>query len=311
MKYLPLLFLLTVLFSSCTEEAETADAYGNFEATVTTVSSQANGRLQYLRAEEGETLEAGALVSLVDTTSLHLQRLQLVAQVKSFGKKLQSAAPDIAVIEDQKRNLIRERDRTKRLVEAKAATSRQLDELNGQIEVLDQQVTAARSRVGTVNRNVLSNRDPLVAQIDVISDQIAKAYVYNPLEGTVLTKLAEPSEIVGMGSPLYRLARLDTLTLRAYAGSVPLQRAQIGQSVEVRIDAGAEAYESLTGVITWISDQAEFTPKTIQTKEERTNLVYAIKVAVANPGRKLKLGMPAEVNFGGANAGASEETKEQ
>jgi HlyD family secretion protein len=181
--------------------------------------------------------------------------------------------------------------------------------------VVDQQIKAARSRVGTANQNVLSGRDPLVAQLDVLADQIAKAYVYNPISGTVLTKLAEPSEIVGMGSPLYRVAGLDTLTLRAYAGSVPLQRARVGQTVEVLIDAGAENYARLTGTVTWIADQAEFTPKTIQTKEERVNLVYALKVAVPNPERRLKLGMPAEVNFGGkeqgADAGAVAKTREQ
>jgi HlyD family secretion protein len=297
MKYFLLLTFPLLLFA-CEEEATRSDAYGNFEATVTMVSAQANGRLLYLNIEEGQAVTAGSLVGLVDTTSLHLQRLKLHAEINSFEKKLQTAEPDIRIFEDQKRNLIRERDRTERLVAAKAATSKQFDDLNGQLEVLDQQIAAARSRVGTTNKNVLSSRDPLVAQLDVLADQIAKAYVLNPVSGTVLTKLAEPSEIVRMSSPLYRVARLDTLVLRAYAGSIPLQRAKVGQTVEVLIDAGAENYERLAGTISWIADQAEFTPKTIQTKEERVNLVYAIKIAVPNPERKLKLGMPAEVVFG-------------
>jgi HlyD family secretion protein len=310
MKYSSFLFLLLAL-SACTEEIPLADAYGNFEATSTTVSAEANGRLLYLSIEEGEVVPPGKLIGLVDTTQMHLQRRQLEAQLSTFGKQVKTAAPDIAVLEDQKRNLIRERDRTKRLVAAKAATSRQLDELNGQIGVIDHQTTAAQSKLPEVNRGILSGNDPTRAQLEVIDNQIAKAYIYNPIGGTVMTKLAESSEIVGMGSPLYRIANIDTLTLRAYAGSVQLQRASIGQEVDVLIDAGADAYDQLSGTITWISDRAEFTPKTIQTKKERTNLVYAIKIAVANPDGRLKLGMPAEVNFGGEDAGAMTKTEEQ
>ncbi|OAV44047.1 HlyD family secretion protein [Lewinella sp. 4G2] len=304
-----LLFLLS--FTACTEEEVRSDAYGNFEAITTTVSAEANGRLLQLDVEEGQLLPAGKLIGLVDTTQLHLQRVQLQAQLRTFGKQVRTAAPDIAIYEDQKRNLIRERDRTKKLIAAKAATSRQLDELNGQIEVVNRQIAAARAKTSEANRAVLSGRGPVAAQIDVLTNQINKAYVRNPIRGTVMTKMAETSEIVGVGSPLYRIANADTLILRAYAGSVQLQRARIGQEVEVLIDAGAEAYDRLTGTISWIADRAEFTPKTIQTKEERTNLVYAIKVAVPNPVGRLKLGMPAEVNFGGADAGAGEETKKR
>ena len=201
MKY-PSLLLLLFALSACNETAPLADAYGNFEATSTTVSAQANGQLLYINVAEGEVIPAGKLIGLVDTTQLHLQRLQLEAQLRTFGKQVRTAAPDIAVYEDQKRNLIRERDRTKRLVDAKAATSRQLDELNGQIEVIDQQIAAAQSKANEANRGILSGKDPIQAQIGVIDNQIAKAYIYNPVAGTVMTKLAESSEIVGMGSPL-------------------------------------------------------------------------------------------------------------
>ncbi|MEM9261758.1 MAG: HlyD family secretion protein, partial [Bacteroidota bacterium] len=213
MKHTLLLSLFFLLFA-CSEDLPLADAYGNFEATVTTVSAEANGKLLWLDVTEGQSVAPNTFVGLVDTTALHLQRLQLQAQINSFGKQLQTAQPDIQVFEDQKRNLIRERDRTKRLVAAKAATSRQLDDLNGQLEVLEQQMAAARSRTSIANRGILAGRDPLVAQLDVISDQISKAYIYHPVAGTVLTKLAEPAEIVGIGSPLYRVASLDTLILR-------------------------------------------------------------------------------------------------
>ncbi|MBC6995093.1 HlyD family efflux transporter periplasmic adaptor subunit [Neolewinella lacunae] len=308
MKY-PVLFFLSLAVSGCAEEAIRSDAYGNFEATTTTIGAEASGRLLQFNLAEGQELRPGQIVGLVDTTQLHLQRQQLEAQLGTFGSQVRSPDADIAVYEDQKSNLIRERDRTKRLVDAKAATPKQLDELNGQIEVINQQIVAARSRTNEANRGLLAGRAPVRAQLDLVAEQIAKAYVRNPVRGTVLTKLAEADEIVGIGSPLYRIADMDTLTLRAYAGSVQLQRARLGQRVTVLIDAGETGYDTLPGTISWISERAEFTPKTIQTKEERTNLVYALKVAVANPDGRLKLGMPAEVNFGGADAGAGEKQR--
>jgi len=307
----PTLFLLLLCFSACDEEAARSDAYGTFETTTTTVSAEANGRLIYLKMEEGQVLPAGQLVAMVDTTQLHLQRRQLEAQLGTFNKKVRTATSDIAIYEDQKHNLIRERDRTKKLVAAKAATSRQLDELNGQIEVIDRQIAAASNKTNEANRSVMAGKEPVRAQIEIINHQIAKAYIRNPVRGTVMTKLAESSEIVSIGSPLYRIANIDTLTLRAYAGSIQLQRASIGQQVDVLIDVGADAYDQLRGTISWISDRAEFTPKTIQTKEERVNLVYALKITVPNPDGRLKLGMPAEVNFRGEDAGAMTKTSER
>ena len=305
-----ILYLCPLLLTiGCVPDEVRSDAYGNFEATVTTVSAETGGRLLYLRVEEGQRIAAGADVALVDTTELDLQRRQLRAQIGSVSKQTRTADPSVRVLEDQRRNLVRERDRTRRLVEAKAATTRQLDDLNGQIEVIDQQIRATRRETAVANRGILANRDPLVAQIDLLDDKVARATVINPVTGTVLTKMAEPAEFVGPGTPLYRIGSLDTLVLRAYAGATQLQRAAVGSRVDVMIDDGAAGFDTLSGTITWIADQAEFTPKTIQTKEERVSLVYAIKVAVPNPDGRLKLGMPAEVNFGGAAAGAGEETK--
>lgn len=288
---------IITLLASCRLDREPADAYGNFEATITTVSAEANGQLRFLRVEEGQTLKEGALVGLVDTTQLHLQKQQTLASIRSLGRKLKDARPDIQVLEDQKRNLIRERDRVSHLLEKKAATPKQLDDLNGEITVVEQRIRAARSQTQTANRSILAEEDPMMAQVHLIEEQIRESYVYNPIRGTVLTKLAELSEVVGVGSPLYRIGSLDTLTLRAYAESVQLQDVRIGQSVEVLIDEGEDNYRSLTGTVQWISEQSEFTPKTIQTKEDRVNLVYALKIAVSNPDGTLKIGMPAEVNF--------------
>lgn len=288
---------IIAILTSCEADRAPSDAYGNFEARVTTVSAEANGQLRFLRVEEGQTLKEGALVGLVDTTQLHLQKQQKLASIRSLSKKLQDARPDIQVLEDQKRNLIRERNRVRHLLEKKAATPKQLDDLNGEIAVVEQRIRAAHAQTQTANRSILAEEDPMMAQVHLIEEQIRESYIYNPVRGTVLTKLAEPSEVVGIGSPLYRIASLDTLTLRAYAESIQLQNVRIGQKVEVLIDEGEDNDRSLTGTVQWISDQSEFTPKTIQTKEDRVNLVYALKIAVPNPDGTLKIGMPAEVNF--------------
>ena len=293
-KYVLLLF---IFFTACEEKAELSDAYGNFEATTIMVSSEANGRLLFLKAKEGESLEAGTLVGIVDTTQLHLQRKQVQASIGILPKKLRTTLADIEVLKNQKANLVRERDRVSRLLAKKAATPKQLDDLNGEIRVMNQRIKAVESQTQTANRGILAEKEPMLAQIAVINEQIRKSYIYNPVDGRVLTKLAEPSEIVGIGAPLYRIGQLDTMTLRMYVSSVQLQRLQLGKTVEVLIDSGEEAYKILEGRVTWIAEQAEFTPKTIQTKEDRVNLVYAVKVSVPNPNGELKIGMPAEVNF--------------
>jgi HlyD family secretion protein len=282
---------------ACGEEAELSDAYGNFEATTLVVSAEANGQLLLFDVNEGKTLAANQLVALVDTVDLHLQRRQLEANLGVLPQKLRNSLADIQVLEDQKANLVRERDRVSRLLEKKAATPKQLDDLNGQITVTEQQVQALRANTQTANRSIMAEKGPLLAQIDVIEEQIRKAYVYNPVAGTVLTKLVEPAELVGRGTPLYRLGVLDTMTLRVYLSELQLQTARLGQVVEVLVDDGAEGYRQLSGTISWIADQAEFTPKTIQTKADRVNLVYAVKVRVPNPDGQLKIGMPAEMNF--------------
>lgn len=299
-----LFFFAAALLLACGPDQARSDAYGNFEATTVMVSSEVAGRLLYLDAAEGERLPAGRLIAQIDTTSLHLQLRQVEATIGALPQKLRTAIADIQVLESQKANLTRERDRVNRLVAQKAATPKQLDDMNGELAVIEQRIAAIRSQTETANRAILAEKAPLLAQADIIREQIRRCRVHNPIAGTVLTRLAEPSEMVSPGMPLYRIGRLDTLTLRVYAGSVQLQQARIGQIVEVRIDQGEKGFETLPGRLSWISGEAEFTPKVIQTKEERTNLVYALKVAVANPDGRLKIGMPAEVNFTPVSASA-------
>ncbi len=292
-----LIFSTLIFFCSCKKEEKRSDAYGNFEAVETIVSAEANGKLLFLNVAEGEPLKAGELVALVDTTLLHLQKQQLLASLGTIGKKQQDPNPQIAVLEEQRRNLVRERDRVQRLLADKAATPKQLDDLNGQIEVVDAQIKAARRSANTVNTGIFGEKDPVLVQVKVLNEQIRRCYVRNPLDGVVLTKIAEPSEVVGFGSPLYKIAALDTLELRAYVSGAQLPGIKIGQSVNVLVDQSDGGVQSLSGTVSWISSKAEFTPKTIQTKEERVNLVYAFKVKVANSQGELKIGMPGEVLF--------------
>lgn len=286
-----------ILLASCAEEAPLSDAYGNFEATATTISSEATGQLLFLKVEEGAKLDADVQVGLVDTTQLHLQRQQIEATINTLPQKLRNAIADIEVLKNQKANLVRERNRVERLVAKKAATTQQLDDLVGKIEVVEQQINAVQSQTQISNRGILAEKGPLIAQIAVVNEQIRKCYIYNPMAGTVLTKLSEPFEMVSKGTPLYRIANLDTMTLRFYADAVQLQKIRLGQTVQVLIDQGELGFEELAGEIYWIASEAEFTPKTIQTKEDRVNLVYALKAKVANPSGRIKIGMPAEVNF--------------
>ena len=302
--------MLIILFilSACKEEVSRSDAYGNFEAVTTLVGAEANGRLLFLKAEEGQKLKKGELVALVDTTNLHLQKQQLKAMLNTLPKKMRDARPDIAVLEDQKKNLLREIDRVEKLLKDKAATPKQLDDLKGELVVVEQRIKAAQSQTDIANRGILAEKEPIAAQIATLEEQIRKCYIYNPIEGTVLTKLAEPSEVVGFGSPLYKIANLEYLDLRAYASGIQVQEIKIGQNVKVLIDAPDGAFYDLNGEVIWIAENAEFTPKTIQTKEERVNLVYAFKVRVPNDG-KLKIGMPAEVLFKERIAESQEKNK--
>lgn len=304
MKSFPYIILL-FLCIACDGEQRRSDAYGNFEADAVMVSAETAGKLLSLSIEEGERLSSGQKVALIDTTSLHLQKLQLLANIRSLSSKTLKVEPEIKVLMNRRSNLEREKERVEELLKNKAATSKQLDDLNGELKVIDQQIAASRQNAKNTNAGILSGAEPIRAQIALIEEQIARSQIKNPIDGTVLNKLAESSEMVGMGSPLYRIAPLDPLILHAYAASTELQDASLGQEVEVLVDEGSEGYRRLKGKLTWIAAEAEFSPKTIQTKEERVSLLYALKVQVPNPDGKLKIGMPAEVNFLGTSLSES------
>lgn len=288
-----MLYLLNVsLLTACSTNNDSSDAYGNFEATEVEVASEVNGKLLAFNVEEGQTIQKDEIIGYIDTTQLSLKKEQLKANREAIAAKTSNVLAQIEVLEEQLKVLQTEKQRTENLLKDKAATPKQLDDINGQISVNQSQIKSIK----TQNISVLSEIKAMDAQIAQIEDQIEKSVLKNPVKGTVLVKFAEPSEFAAVGKPLYRIANLDYLFLRAYATGAQLPHMKIGEDVTVLIDENATENQTLSGTISWISDEAEFTPKIIQTKEERVNLVYAFKVRVQNDGR-MKIGMPGEVQF--------------
>lgn len=283
------ILLTAIIFISCNKNNEKADAYGNFEATEITVSSESNGKIEFLNVEEGAQLKKGSLVGLIDTLQLHYNREQLKASIETVQSKSTSVLSQINVLNEQLKTAKIEQTRIQNMYAENAATKRQIDEIDGKVKVIEKQI----SSVQTQNAPILNEIKSIKVQIEKLDDQIKKSKISNPVDGTVLTKYAEPSEITAFGKPLYKIANLNEMELRVYVTETQLAQIKIGQKVTVAIDADNDT-KKYEGNITWISAQAEFTPKVIQTKEERANLVYAVKVAVKNDG-SLKIGMPAEV----------------
>lgn len=293
-----LLLIASAVFS-CQKQEVLADAYGNFEGDPVSVSAEANGKLLKFSVQEGAELKAGELVGIVDTTLLVLQKARLDAAIKAVKAKTKDPSPEIAVLREKKSTIVVEKNRVEALLKNQAATPKQLDDINAKIAIIDRQIEAAQRSAQLANAAILSEVGPLKAQVNQLNEQIAKCYIYNPVKGTVLTKLAEEAEVTGFGRPLYRIANLEMITLRAYITGKQLTSVKIGDKAEVVVDTGVASSKRFNGTITWVAQVSEFTPKSIQTKDERANLVYAIKIKVPNDGT-LKIGMPAEVNFAGS-----------
>lgn len=290
---LPALLVFAGWLAGCNGDEAVSDAYGNFEATEVLISSEATGRLLAFDVEEGQTLSAGAVVGLVDTTQLSLQRAQLRAGIEAVRTKMRGVRAQIAVLEAQKRVALTEKARIAKLLESEAAPRKQWDDILGQIDVLDRRIASVRTQTATIEAEIAA----LDAQIDQVEDRIARSRIVNPVAGTVLATYAEPHELTAAGKPLYKIADLDVMDLRAYVSGAQLPHLRLGRRVTVLIDENRTENRALEGEVTWIASEAEFTPKLIQTKEERVNLVYAFKVRVPNPDGVLKIGMPGEVRF--------------
>ena len=309
-----LLFGLTaitsLLFISCNTSESQFDASGTFEADETIVSSEMPGKILSFNVEEGMQIQKDSIVGSVDATNIDLQQQQVEASINALNEKTADVNPQVellqnqlAVQQSQLDNLIHERTRIENLLKSDAATPKQLDDINSQIDVVkksmtvtQQQINVKKNDIATQNRSILSEAEPLKKRVAQLEDQQQRANIVNPVSGTVITKYAEAGEITSSGKALYKIADLSELNLRAYVTGVQLPAIKIGQQVKVMIDQGEKKYKEYAGSIIWISDKAEFTPKTIQTKEERANLVYAIKVKVKNDGY-LKIGMYGEVKL--------------
>lgn len=301
---------LALILSACKNGNNQFDASGTFETDEVIVSSELSGKILSLTAEEGQFLPKDTVVGLVDAANISLQKEQVEANIQALTEKTADVTPQVKLLENQLavqqsqlNNLLHEQERIQNLLKQDAATGKQLDDINAQVDVArknlavtQQQISVQKNNVATQNRSILSEGKPLQKRVAQLQDQLSRANIVNPVSGTVITKYAEEGEFTTAGKALYKVADLSNMTLRAYVTGAQLSQIKLGQAVKVMVDDGNKKYKELGGTITWIADKAEFTPKTIQTKEERANLVYAIKVKVKNDGY-LKIGMYGEVNF--------------
>ncbi|HEY8783922.1 MAG TPA: HlyD family efflux transporter periplasmic adaptor subunit [Mucilaginibacter sp.] len=301
---------LPAILAGCSSNKQVSDAQGTFEVDEVIVSAEVPGKILSLDIQEGSILKKDSLVGIIDPVPLKLQKAQVEATIGALHQKTMDVRPQIQALKDQiavqKAQLkddFLEKARTERLIKADAATTKQLDDINTAIAVLqkqivvnEQQIKVQETTTGTQNSTVLSEYKPLKESAAELQDQLNRTRIVNPINGTVLTKYAMAGEVTSAGKALYKIGDLSVITLRAYITGTQLAQVKLDQKVKVLVDRNADTYKTYDGVITFISDKAEFTPKTIQTKDERANLVYAIKVHVKNDGY-LKIGMYGEVKF--------------
>ena len=288
-----ILILLIIIMAgfSCGEKEEEADAYGNFEAEEVIVSAESQGRILSFESEEGAAMKAGEQSVLLDTTQLHLKKMQLESGRSSLDSRIRTLNAQVRASRVQLENLRREKSRIDKMLEGGAATSKQADDMEGQIALLEAQIDAIRSQ----EAGVYAEGRTLEVQIRQVADHLEKCRVRNPIDGVLLTKYRQAGEMAAPGQALYKMAGLDELILRAYVSGSQLSAVKLGGKVKVLYDSPEGMLET-TGTVSWVSSRAEFTPRIIQTREERVNLVYAVKVRVSNDG-SLKIGMPGELKF--------------
>ena len=294
MKHSSIFFLLLMCgITACRDGDSESDAYGNFEADVTTISSEGSGTLLAFRVREGRRLAGGEIAAVVDTTQLVLERSELQARRRAAQSRVDNVLAQLDVMAERRQIALRERTRFENLFENDAAPRSQLDDVEDQILVLDREMASVRSQIATLRNEV----DAFDAQLARMADRIARHVVVNPFEGTVLTTFVEPHELTSAGRPLYTIADLDTLLLKVYVSGRQLPNVPLGGAVEVLVDAAGGGLRAHPGTVARIASEAEFTPRLIQTREDRVDLVYAVDVRVANADGTLKIGMPGEVRF--------------
>lgn len=286
---------ILMLTASCGKQT-TFDAQGTFEATEIVVSSEATGKILHFEAEEGTLVEAGQQVGAMDSLQLHLQRKQLIAQQSALLNSRPDVKKQVSSLREQITKQKSELQRVENMLRDGAATQKQHDDINAHIRVLEGQLEATLSTLGKNTASINDNSASLEAQIAALDDRIAKCHIIAPTNGTVLVKYAEAGELATVGKPLMKIANLEKIYLRAYFTSDQLANIRLGDTVKVIADFGGDEQHEYEGRIAWISSESEFTPKNIQTKDSRANLVYAVKIAVKNDGR-LKIGLAGEVRL--------------
>ncbi len=292
MKHTILLILVAALFSACNNNDEKSDAFGNFEADPVIVSSESTGKILQLNIEKGQTIEKGAVAALIDTIQINLKLKQIEAQKAAIIAKRQSIQAQVEVFETQIKTLQVNRQRIEKMLKDGASTQKQLDDITGQINVLERQIESTRTQFTSVNKEL----EVLDTQQASTADLLERCTVTTPANGTILETYVEQGELATPGKPLFKIVNLEKLTLKVYVSGAQLPAVKIGQTVDVLIDKTETENQTLQGKVAWISSEAEFTPKIIQTKTERVKLVYAVKVSVKNDGT-LKIGMPGEIKF--------------
>ena len=280
--------LAFVVLASCNRNIE-YDASGNFEATDVTISAESSGKILMLDVNEGDTVSAGQMIALIDTAQLHFQKEQLLFQRSASNVSRPDISLQLASLRRELDKQIYERDRVQRLLADGATTSKQLDDINSAIRVLEGRISAQQSTLNSSTASINESSSAIESQIRQISDRIENCKIKSPIGGTVLTKYCEPGEYATPGKALVKVADLGKIYLRAYFTSAQLADIQLGQQVTVTANFGGDKLYDYPGTITWISSESEFTPKNIQTQDSRSNLVYAVKIAVKNDGR-LKIG---------------------
>ena len=292
MKKIPLIALALFLIVACKNNIQQSDAYGNFEAVETIISSESAGKLLAMQVKQGDQLTTGQPIAVIDTTELILRKEQTLAQLSASETKRQNVRAQINVLKEQKKNVQTTQQRLSKMFADQAATQQQMDDVNGQLNVLDRQITSTNTQF----QLIASEMEVIKKQVNLLDEQLSKCRIVSPINGTVLETYLETGELVTPGKPILKMANLSSLELKAYVSGDQLSKIKLGSEVKVMIDAEGEKMQSFTGKISWIASEAEFTPKIIQTREERVKLMYALKIVVANDG-SLKIGMPGEVVF--------------
>jgi len=292
MKTKALLIIIAALLAGCKNNTDKPDAFGNFETTEVIISAETNGRILQLAPAEGTSITTGAKIALVDTTIFHLQKTEIDAGMRSIRTRISSVNAQNEILNQQIANLNVNIERIRKMLLDDAATQKQLDDLTGQVAVLQKQIAANNIQ----KESVAAELNVSESKKMTLNEQVRRSTVLSPLNGTVIEKYAETGEITAAGKPLVKIADLSVMKLKVYVSGAQLGSLKIGQQCVVRIDNGKKGYTSFPGTISYISDKAEFTPKIIQTKEERVILVYAVNIEVKNDG-SLKAGMPGEAKF--------------